>query len=369
MDVAAGLSPRDNTDSAPGLQSRPINMAPLLGQAGLPGDETAGVRREVGATVGADLTQVPVDRGPSVPARAADMAAEAWTDATGVHIPPCVGPLDQGRGRQVLAHELAHAAQRQHAPSVMPEEGSRAGRMLERQAQSVAEGIGATNPPARTPLPLSPGAVGAPAEPLAPGLPTRGRPPSPPSRQATPGPARLSALARSAAPVLDPEWPVNDPTEPAPSVSALRHLAQPAGPGSSAPPLARSGLNQAPAMDRIIDRLDRLEKAQLGASAAQRAGGGQVITTAAAGVRGSVGATPGPGSTVSAVSPLASGGAQRIPKESGAPGGVLGSENPDHEELERLSRLLYPLFRFRLQSDLRRDRDRTGSLSDIYGRW
>ncbi|HZT67015.1 MAG TPA: DUF4157 domain-containing protein [Acidimicrobiales bacterium] len=356
--------------------SRPRRTVPLLGQerrpplpAPAPADhETVPVRAAVSAQVGVDLSSVPVDRGVETVAQSRRLAAQAYTDDSGVHIPPTVGRLDRSPGRELLAHELTHAAQRIVMGSV-PDERSPAGRRLEAQADSVAERLAQL--PAVTPS--------SPPRPRA-GVPGAGGPG--PAPTALPSPPAVTVLA--AAPAITP--PALTPT--APAAPRLTELAERAGPGEAptAPPQRRSEPPQArpsgpeesprpvavsPALAGLERRLAQLEETASAALAATD------TAPAAVGLASATWQSPlavsAPAPAAPAVAPPAvpaapaavSNGVQRKPTADGSPWSV----KPTNADLERMARLLYPVLRLELVSELREDRDRAGRLSDIYGRW
>ncbi len=49
--------------------------------------------------------------------------------------------------------------------------------------------------------------------------------------------------------------------------------------------------------------------------------------------------------------------------------GAEPSKRPSNEDLNNLSRWLYPLIRYQLKGELREDRERAGLLTDHYRRW
>lgn len=64
------------------------------------------------------------------------MRAQAFVTPDGeVHVPAEIGPLDEGRGQALLAHELVHAAQQRRSPRHQPAEASSQGRAFEAEAQ------------------------------------------------------------------------------------------------------------------------------------------------------------------------------------------------------------------------------------------
>jgi hypothetical protein len=93
-------------------------------------------------TVATPEGPVRVDRSDAGARAAREMDADAFTVDDTVVIPPDHGPLDEGRGQQLLAHELVHIRQQRSLGPDLPSEESSAGQSLEREARS-AESIAA----------------------------------------------------------------------------------------------------------------------------------------------------------------------------------------------------------------------------------
>jgi hypothetical protein len=91
------------------------------------------------ATSAADAP-VRIDRSSSGAAAASDLRAHAFTSGDTIVLPASHGPLDSGRGRSLLAHELVHVGQQRRLGAALPHESSAAGRRLEQEARS-AEGL------------------------------------------------------------------------------------------------------------------------------------------------------------------------------------------------------------------------------------
>lgn len=98
-----------------------------------------------------------IDRSSAGAEAAADLRANAFTSGDTIVLPAGHGPLDSGRGRSLLAHELVHVGQQRRLGAALPHESSPAGRQLEqeaRTAEGLVESVAATK--ARTPgMPLS----------------------------------------------------------------------------------------------------------------------------------------------------------------------------------------------------------------------
>jgi hypothetical protein len=108
---------------------------------------------------------VRIDRSPAGASAASDLRANAFTSGDTIVLPASHGPLDSGRGRSLLAHELVHVGQQRRLGTALPHEGSAAGQQLEQEARSaerLVETTTTTRMPATTPasgLPLArPGA-------------------------------------------------------------------------------------------------------------------------------------------------------------------------------------------------------------------
>jgi Domain of unknown function (DUF4157) len=100
---------------------------------------------------GADLARVPIRRGRETATLARRLRAQAFTAAGEVHVPAEVGPLDTGRGEELLTHELVHVVQQRSRPAEPAViEASPQGRALEEEAQRLAPAPDAA-PPVRPP--------------------------------------------------------------------------------------------------------------------------------------------------------------------------------------------------------------------------
>jgi hypothetical protein len=314
---AAGTSPTPSTSSGPSAGS-------------VEGREA---RRLIGQQHGLDLTGVPVERTPSGAADAQRLQAGAFTSDRGVVIPARAGSLESGPGQSLLAHELTHVAQRIRLGSNLPEEYTPAGQVLE--AQALAAEMDLTSRAGPGPAVSQPGgaAVELPTVSLQPlGLPGTGWPagrragpaaggdpgPALPLASPAPGGPDLDALAVS---ILDRMSALSTPAAPAaPTVFTPQHA--PFTSPAASQPLAAV----APA-----------------AAVVQRAMEPVVQT----------------------VDPVAS--SEPTPAPAGA--GADPSPRPSDQDLNNLSRWLYPLIRYRLKGELREDRERAGLLTDHYGRW
>src|SRR5687768_11564419 len=142
--ATAGRSPR-------GLAAAAGNtaFADAVASAGRPIE--AAVRAPVEAQLGVDLSDARVHTGP-----AADVAAEL-ADARAMTTGPdiVIGRGESGRGRRLIAHELAHVAQWKLARAVHAGM-ARAGGAHERHARAVARDATSTGEATAGPQPSSP---------------------------------------------------------------------------------------------------------------------------------------------------------------------------------------------------------------------
>jgi hypothetical protein len=93
---------------------------------------------------------VRIDRSSSGASAASDLRANAFTSGDTIVLPASHGPLDSGRGRSLLAHELVHVGQQRRLGAALPHEASAAGQQLEQEARS-AERLVETPAAARLP--------------------------------------------------------------------------------------------------------------------------------------------------------------------------------------------------------------------------
>jgi hypothetical protein len=109
--------------------------------------------------LGVDTSGVTVRRGPGVDAAAAAFGARAFTVGEVPHVPDHMGPLEDGPGAAVLAHELAHVVQ-QHLEGDPPALGTEEGRRMEAEATAVEHWFAGTGPePEATDWPEPPDAT------------------------------------------------------------------------------------------------------------------------------------------------------------------------------------------------------------------
>jgi Domain of unknown function (DUF4157) len=300
----------------------------------------------IGQRYGMDLSAVPVDRSPSGAAEAQRMSARAFTSQSGVVIPARAGNLDAGPGAALLAHELTHVAQRARLGSAMPPEHSPAGQGLEAEARA-AERSFAPAPVGRAPRP------GATVHPY---------PVFPPGHAAASPEVRTGAMTGAA--------PVAGPAAHAPPGSAL---APPAGTGAlpvALSPQAR-GLDRADVeamVQQMAGRLLRTHAASAAGPAPVTVSGGfsaaapaMAAAPPAAAVQRAVEV---PEMNVSSKPPKAP-----SPASPSRPNKSLWPQRPSDTDLARMARWLYPFITFRLRGELREGRERSGMVTDTYGRW
>ena len=84
----------------------------------------------------ADVSNVPVYRGPKVGEAAKARGAKAFASGGAVFLPDEAGPTDSPQARGVLAHELVHAVQQRTLGPILPAADSPLGQQLEAEAQA-----------------------------------------------------------------------------------------------------------------------------------------------------------------------------------------------------------------------------------------
>jgi uncharacterized protein DUF4157 len=110
----------------------------------------------------ADVSEVPVYRGPKVSEAAKARGARAFAAGGAVFLPDEAGPADSPRARGLLAHELVHAVQQRALGTRLPAPDSPLGQHLEAEAQA-AERFYSGESGAAEPPPLIHAPVPAPA--------------------------------------------------------------------------------------------------------------------------------------------------------------------------------------------------------------
>jgi hypothetical protein len=84
----------------------------------------------------ADVSNVPVYRGPKVGEAAKARGAKAFASGGAVFLPDEAGPTDSPQARGVLAHELVHAVQQRTLGPILPSPDSPLGQQMEAEAQA-----------------------------------------------------------------------------------------------------------------------------------------------------------------------------------------------------------------------------------------
>jgi hypothetical protein len=274
------------------------------------------VRTEIGMRHGVDLSTVPVDRGPAAQAEARVMRARGYTGPSEIVIPAEIGSLDSGPGAALLAHELTHVAQRARLGAEMPAENTPAGHRLEVEALTAE-------------LALAP-----------PGLGTL--------------PRQSAAATRSTAP----------------RGRSDRSAGPPVPPTGEALPVAapRSGGVDQETLAAMLGEMSARADATANQTVTYLPGGVSYI---------SAGAAPAP----AAAAPVGVQRAEEVPEQNiqsavpqaneavGQGESSLWASRPGDEDLEKMARWLYPLISFRIRAELREGRERSGMLTDSYGRW
>ncbi|HEX6353555.1 eCIS core domain-containing protein [Actinophytocola sp.] len=96
----------------------------------------AALASEVRTRQHADVSEVPVYRGPKVSEAAKSRGARAFAAGGAVFLPDEAGSVDSPRARGLLAHELVHAAQQRTLGPRLPSPDSPLGQRLEAEAQA-----------------------------------------------------------------------------------------------------------------------------------------------------------------------------------------------------------------------------------------
>jgi hypothetical protein len=111
----------------------------------------AALANEVRTRQRADVTDVPVYRGPQVDEAAKTRGARAFAAGGAVFLPDEAGPTDSPKARGLLAHELVHAVQQRTLGPRLPAPDSPLGQHLEAEAQAAERfyggEAGAAEPP------------------------------------------------------------------------------------------------------------------------------------------------------------------------------------------------------------------------------
>jgi syndecan 1 len=226
-----------------------------------------------------------------------------------------VGSLDVGPGQALFAHELTHIAQRARFGPDLPLEHTPAGKALEAEALSAEMALA----PAAAPV----------------------------------SPVRTTPLEPATRPGEEPPPGVDVGPPPAAGPLPLP-LATPLAPVTS------PGPDQA-TIATILEQLSALKM-----SAPVPGGGGSTPVM-----------SPAPMSTPPPAAAAAGAAIQRAPNETTqtdqhSTGGAQPNpfaERPDDADLSRLARWLYPILSYQLRAELREGRERSGLLTDNYGRW
>ncbi|GAB1512737.1 eCIS core domain-containing protein [Actinophytocola sp. KF-1] len=127
---AVATSFRATADLLPPRTPRPKPRATVVDA--VPPDLANSIR----ARQHADVSDVPVYRGPAVDAAAKARGAKAFASGGAVFLPDEAGPTDSPKARGVLAHELVHAVQQRTLGPVLPAVDSPLGQQLEAEAQA-----------------------------------------------------------------------------------------------------------------------------------------------------------------------------------------------------------------------------------------
>ena len=138
---------RATADLLPPRTPRPRQRATVVDA--VPADLANAIR----ARQHADVSDVPVYRGPAVDEAAKARGAKAFASGGAVFLPGEAGPVDSPKARGVLAHELVHAVQQRTLGPVLPSPDSPLGQRLEAEAQTAERFYGGESG-AEEPAPL-----------------------------------------------------------------------------------------------------------------------------------------------------------------------------------------------------------------------
>ena len=127
---AVATSFRATADLLPPRRPRPKPRATVVDS--VPPDLANSIR----ARQHADVSNVPVYRGPEVSDAAKARGAKAFASGGAVFLPDEAGPTDSPQARGVLAHELVHAVQQRTLGPILPAADSPLGQQLEAEAQA-----------------------------------------------------------------------------------------------------------------------------------------------------------------------------------------------------------------------------------------
>jgi hypothetical protein len=309
------------TEQEPAPATPESRVAPAQKNPFVTTTEGVAARVAVGQRYGLDLTGVPIDRSPTGATRARDIGARAFTGAGGVVIPAAAGSLESGPGAALLAHELTHVAQRARSRTALPPERSEAAMLLEGeavQAETAAASVLAGRVPSTGKAP-----AGAPVGPAERADATEALQTGVPLPVASPPPAgvdkaTLTAMLTEMAERLNPFQDVEHTVQVTPGVPASwSPQAEPsAAVASEAAPAA--GVQMAPNVRSMASKFEQQAKPP-----------------------------PSPSDGLRSLWP----------------------NRPSETDLEKMARWLYPLISYRMRSELRDGRTRTGDTTDVYGRW
>jgi hypothetical protein len=309
-------------------------------------------RRAVEQRTGVPLGDVPIHRD-LAPGVARRLGAQAYTDATGVHLPVEIGTGTSSRAGALLAHELTHAAQRKRSTGPLPAEHSGPGRHLEAEARGVERAVAAQ--PAQPARP--PGALFE-SLPFDAGRPSR----LTLADQAT-VPARELPLAEARpSPPLDASTPFEG--------SGLRADAPVNGsPASMVFALPRREPAASPAFQDIpLDRY--LALTQDGVAQSTVSGAGPMASPAQQATvtfppPAAAAQAPGDGGWAASAPHTGASGMQRAEDDRSAPTSTAGTAPMPDDSIEALLDQIFPSLTYRLRNELRRERDAWGHLTGL----
>lgn len=381
---------------ASAVSPMPLAMPPRRGPEQPPTASLAAhhpVRREVEQRMGVDLRDVAVDRSAEAGRTARVLGALAYTDAAGVHMPPPLNPAESAADRGTLAHELTHAAQRKLLGGWAPPEYTDQGVRLEAQARQIGRALGA-KPPAADKRTLTHEVADAAPD-------KRGRGWAPPEYDdrgirlvgetsllaadlaaMRPHTSRLETWVTEksgeiwSAPAVSVDWSADTGAVAPPDDLVLRTWPGSAQPTETAPTTldrAQSGSRVAMVLARpastageagTLRSVHPTGLSDLGAPT------GPFLVGSATAPEPSLQLSP-PASTFSGTPPgPATGAVQRAEDEPATDATSVAYPTERKEmtdaEAEELLNQIFPMITYRLRSELRRERDSSGSLTGLY---
>jgi hypothetical protein len=244
------------------------------------------------------------------------MGARAFTGAGGVVVPAAAGSLESGPGAALLTHELTHVAQRARLRTALPPERSEAGMLLEGEAveaeTAAASVFGGRPSPTRNGPTFPPGESMERADGAETPLPLAAPPPAGVDK------ATLTAMLNEMTERLNPFQDVDHTVQVTPGAPAAWSPQVQPSPAVTSQGAPAAGVQMAPNVRSMASKFEQQAKPP-----------------------------PSPSDGLRSLWP----------------------NRPSETDLEKMARWLYPLISYRMRSELRDGRARTGDTTDVYGRW